>query len=146
MTAVPQLTGKLFKHYKGNIYHVFYLSKRTETNEKFVNYVKYNPTFFSKFIPKIKQHDGIFSQLSHNPIVTDHQINVLNVSTHTETMEKLVHYEKYNPSPFKWIISFFDKNRSHPEVWSRPLDMFVENIEYEGKIVPRFEQLPDVKQ
>ncbi len=49
--------------------------------------------------------------------------NVLYVATHTETLEKLV---VYHPM-------YGDRN-----IWVRPLDMFAETVEYEGKTLPRF--------
>lgn len=51
---------------------------------------------------------------------------VMEVATHSETEESLVVY----------------KNASE-RFFVRPLDMFLECVDHEGAIVPRFEKLPD---
>ena len=48
---------------------------------------------------------------------------VLGVVVHSETLEELVLYKAMYGKRLKWV---------------RPLDMFLENIEVEGKIIPRF--------
>lgn len=54
------------------------------------------------------------------------EYEVLHVAKHTETEEDLVVY----------------KAISDPEkVWVRPLTMFIEDVEIDGKIVPRFAYL-----
>lgn len=54
------------------------------------------------------------------------EYEVLHVAKHTETEEDLVVY----------------KAISDPEkVWVRPLTMFIEDVEIDGKIVPRFTYL-----
>ncbi len=54
------------------------------------------------------------------------EYEVLHVAKHTETEEDLVVY----------------KAISDPEkVWVRPLTMFIEDVEIDGKIVPRFTHL-----
>lgn len=50
---------------------------------------------------------------------------VLTVALHTERPEKLVIYQ-----------SLQDQN-----IYARPLTMFVEEVEYQGKKVPRFSKL-----
>lgn len=50
---------------------------------------------------------------------------VLYIATHTETMEKLVVYKAFDAI----------KN----DIWVRPLIMFNENVEYNGKVMRRFE-------
>lgn len=49
---------------------------------------------------------------------------ILSVSTHTETGEIFVNYRGQDGRD-----------------WSRPLEMFMETVEYEGEIVPRFTKL-----
>jgi hypothetical protein len=49
---------------------------------------------------------------------------VLGVAKHSETLEKLVVYQ----------AEYGDK-----QVWVRPYKMFLEDVELEGKRVPRFE-------
>lgn len=50
---------------------------------------------------------------------------VLGVAKHSETMEDLVVYE-----------SLYDNTLS--KLWTRPLAMFREEVEFQGKRVPRF--------
>jgi hypothetical protein len=52
---------------------------------------------------------------------------VLDVSTHTETGERLVIYKNIHKEEY--------------EIWARPKDMFEEYVEIDGKRVPRFEPL-----
>lgn len=51
---------------------------------------------------------------------------VLGVAKHSETLEELVVYKKL----------YDDKS-----LWVRPLKMFIENVEIDGKIMPRFEYI-----
>ncbi len=51
---------------------------------------------------------------------------VLMIGTHTETQEKLVIYKALY-EPF--------------EVWVRPLEMFLETVEVDGVVVPRFKRV-----
>jgi len=55
---------------------------------------------------------------------------VLGVAKHSETLEDLVVYE-----------ALYDNPRS--KLWVRPLKMFVEEVEVEGKRVPRFEYISE---
>lgn len=48
---------------------------------------------------------------------------VIGIGTHSETGSKLVVYR-----------SLYGDG----QLWVRPLDMFLENVEYEGKLQPRF--------
>lgn len=57
------------------------------------------------------------------------QYEVLGVATHSETHEKLVVYRPlYNATG----------------LWVRPVAMFLESVEHEGKVVPRFTCLESV--
>ena len=49
-------------------------------------------------------------------------VNVLCVARHSETLEELVVYQHLDD--LNW--------------WVRPLKMFLENVEVDGKLVPRF--------
>lgn len=53
---------------------------------------------------------------------------VLSIAKHSETLEDMVVY-----------ISLYDNETSH--VWVRPLSMFTEKIEKEGKQINRFEYI-----
>lgn len=55
---------------------------------------------------------------------------VIGCAKHSETLEDLVYYE-----------ALYENSES--KFWVRPLDMFLQNIEIEGKIVPRFEFISD---
>ncbi|HKC05019.1 MAG TPA: DUF1653 domain-containing protein [Patescibacteria group bacterium] len=51
--------------------------------------------------------------------------NVIGVAKHSETLEELVVYEALYENP-------------QGKLWVRPLKMFLEKVEINGKIVPRF--------
>lgn len=51
---------------------------------------------------------------------------VLNVATHTETMEELVIYQAL----------YGDK-----KIWARPKAMFLDQVEIDGEIINRFEKM-----
>ncbi len=53
---------------------------------------------------------------------------VIGVAKHSETMEELVVYRKLYDDYGLWV---------------RPLSMFIENVEVDGKIMPRFEYVGD---
>lgn len=52
---------------------------------------------------------------------------VLFDAIHTETEERLVIY----------------KSLKDGQIWARPYEMFFENVEYKGKIMPRFEKIKE---
>lgn len=54
---------------------------------------------------------------------------VLGVGCHTESNE---YYVVYRP---------VEKKPGIPEIWLRPYEMFVENVEVDGEFVPRFKQV-----
>lgn len=57
---------------------------------------------------------------------------VKDLARHSETLEWLVVYE-----------CLYENDAA--KIWVRPLDMFTENIEVEGKTVPRFKYIGDQK-
>lgn len=59
------------------------------------------------------------------------QYRVLEVVLHTETQQRMVLYEELKPS------------ERNPEGmrFVRPLEMFTEFVEHDGKIVPRFQKV-----
>jgi hypothetical protein len=52
---------------------------------------------------------------------------VLGMARHSETTEEMVMYQ-----------AFYESEFGRDVVWVRPLDMFLESVEFEGKEVPRF--------
>ena len=58
--------------------------------------------------------------------------NVHGIATHSETLEDLVLYE-----------CLYENEISSS--WARPLKMFIENVELDGKLVPRFEYIGNQK-
>lgn len=52
--------------------------------------------------------------------------NVLGISTHSETLEKLVVYHPLYGDQALWV---------------RPINMFLELVEAKGNLVPRFQRL-----
>ncbi|NTU46888.1 DUF1653 domain-containing protein [Candidatus Roizmanbacteria bacterium] len=59
---------------------------------------------------------------------TKNYYRVLGVAKHTETLEKLVVYESLYDNPGN-------------KLWVRPLDMFLEELEIDGKKIPRFQYI-----
>lgn len=53
---------------------------------------------------------------------------VIGVASHSETLEKFVVYR-----------ALYGKK----SLWVRPIDMFIENIEFGGKMIPRFKYVDD---
>ncbi len=53
------------------------------------------------------------------------KVEVIGVAKHSETLEEMVVYRHLNTG----------------ELWVRPLAMFMENVEIDGKKVPRFRYL-----
>lgn len=54
---------------------------------------------------------------------------VIGIGRHTETNEELVFYR----------CKYYTKEFGNNALWARPLAMFLETIEIEGKQVPRFQ-------
>lgn len=62
---------------------------------------------------------------------------VIGVSRHSETLEELVVYKAlYRSASVSPEPTMEDEN-----LWVRPLNMFLEDVEIEGKKIPRFEFL-----
>ena len=53
---------------------------------------------------------------------------VLQIANHSETLEKFVIYE----------VLYECRTYGKGSIWARPLDMFKEDVEVNGKTVPRF--------
>lgn len=56
---------------------------------------------------------------------------VLGVGYHTETEEYCVVYVSIEPK------------KGTPAMWLRPYDMFIETVEVDGTVVPRFQKIGD---
>lgn len=56
---------------------------------------------------------------------------VIGIGRHTETNEELVFYK----------AKYYSPEFGNGALWARPLSMFIEIIEFEGKTVPRFQHL-----
>ncbi len=54
---------------------------------------------------------------------------VIDIATHSETLERLVVYR-----------CCYGDEANQQKLWVRPFDMFTENIELNGEIVPRFKK------
>ena len=54
------------------------------------------------------------------------EYEVIGVAKHSETMEELVVYRALY---------------GEGELWVRPLEMFLEKVEVDGKMIPRFERV-----
>ena len=55
---------------------------------------------------------------------------VLNTAIHTETKEVLVVYK-----------ALYETDINNDGLWVRPLKMFTENVQVDGKTIPRFEYI-----
>ena len=60
-------------------------------------------------------------------------VYVFDVVNHSETLEPLVIY----------VALYECKTGGVGSMWARPMSMFLENVEHEGKTVPRFERIRD---
>lgn len=58
---------------------------------------------------------------------------VIDVVTHSETLEKMVLYETLYENPVS-------------KLWVRPLKMFMENVTIDGKEIPRFEFIGEINE
>jgi cyclomaltodextrinase len=56
------------------------------------------------------------------------EYRVIGIAKHSETKEDMVVYE-----------TLYENDLS--KLWVRPLQMFTENVEIEGKMIPRFEYI-----
>ncbi len=55
-------------------------------------------------------------------------VEVYEIVRHSETLEEMVYYKELS----------FNKNYGKNTLWVRPLKMFKEKVEVEGKKIPRF--------
>lgn len=59
-----------------------------------------------------------------------HYVKVVGVAKHSETLEDLVVYDHLGTNELS-------------DLWVRPLAMFLEEVEVDGKLVPRFKYVGD---
>lgn len=78
---------------------------------------------------------GFYYHYKHNPngSVNNYSYEVISVGTNTETHEKLVIYRSL----------YQTETQGGTNYWLRPLNMFMENVEKEEKIFPRFQKITD---
>jgi hypothetical protein len=72
-----------------------------------------------EFTPKPNLKPGRYKHYKGN------DYKVVDLVCHSETLEWLVLYKRLY-------------EREGPELWVRPYEMFIEDVEYEGKTMPRF--------
>jgi len=60
--------------------------------------------------------------------------DVLGIGRHTEADDYFVVYAPV------------EAKEGTPEIWIRPYDMFMETVEVDGEVIPRFKHLPDDEQ
>lgn len=58
-------------------------------------------------------------------------VEVIGIALHSETMEEMVVYKHLDPV----------KGKDANTMWVRPKEMFLENVEKDGKLIPRFEYI-----
>lgn len=61
------------------------------------------------------------------------EVEVLSVAHHSETLEEVVVYK----------CNYDSRTFGRGSIWVRPLNMFLEEVEFEGKKVKRFEKISD---
>lgn len=61
-----------------------------------------------------------------------HSYRVIDIALHTDTQEKMVIYKALYECP-----DLADEYGTNP-TFTRPYDIFMETVEFEGKTVPRF--------
>jgi len=88
---------------------------------KYYNTLCYSKTMSEFTIPVLEP--GIYQHHKGN------KYTVLGVGCHTETLEYFV------------VYSLVDQKEGVPSIWLRPYDMFVETIEVNGEMVPRFRKI-----
>lgn len=78
---------------------------------------------------------GFYYHYKHDPngSVNNYSYEVVAVGTHTETKEKFVIY----------CSLYQTENQGGANYWLRPLEMFMENIEKDGKTFPRFQKITE---
>lgn len=59
-----------------------------------------------------------------------HRYKVIGIAKHSETLEDLVVYESINENSFS-------------KLWVRPLSMFLEEVDVNGRKVPRFKYIAE---
>jgi hypothetical protein len=81
-----------------------------------------------------------------------HRYRVLCVARHSETMEEFVIYQALYPNTKRGSAPSAHKELNprygveiygDGQIWARPLNMFLEEVEIDGKKVPRFKYISE---
>ena len=80
--------------------------------------------------------NGFYYHYKHDPLegINDHAYEVIGIAQHSEDPDKLVIYR-----PLYKII-----NIAPATYFARPLETFFKEVEYKGKIIPRFTRITDL--
>lgn len=86
-------------------------------------------------MPKRVPEAGFYYHYKHDPngLVNNYSYEIMAVGTHTETHDKLVVYRSL----------YKTETQGGENYWLRPLEMFMENVEKDGKVFPRFQKITD---
>jgi len=78
---------------------------------------------------------GFYYHYKHdsNSSLNNYSYEVISIGTHTETKEKFVIYRSL----------YQTESQGGANYWLRPLEMFMENVEKDGKLFPRFQKITD---
>ncbi len=90
-------------------------------------------------IPKVRPENGFYYHYKHDPAgeVNDYAYEVVGVGHHTEDeVTNFVIYRPLYPSSVYLAGKMFDV---------RPLEMFLEKVEKDGKSIERFTKITDAK-
>jgi len=94
--------------------------------------------FEAASVPKELPEPGFYYHKKHDPAggITDHAYEMLGVGYHTETGEYTVSYRPLYQEAFSYEHGLMGYNR--------PLDMFLDRENKDGKEIPRFSRITDL--
>lgn len=108
---------------------VYVNTVEVDEGDEWVDYYRKSPVKYHEVLPTTEEFDipeieaGIYQHYKGN------KYNLLFVGCNTETHEYFVVYE-----------ALYEKE-SVPNIWIRPYEMFIENVEVNGEMVPRFQKI-----